>query len=255
MLKILKHILIDILRSKVTIGYTLLLLIVSLSIISLEDSSSKGLLTLLNVLLILIPLMSLVYSTIYFYNSAEFIELLLSQPIKRSTLFIALYLGVTFALLTSFVIGVGIPLVVNDFSAKSALFIACGILLTTIFVSIALLASVVTKDKAKGIGAAIILWVFFTIIYDAIVLLIMFQLSDYPIEKAMISFCTLNPIDLARVLILLKLDNAALMGYTGALFMEFFGNSFGIIFSAIILLCWVAIPFFIALKKFKKKDL
>lgn len=255
MIKIFRHIVIDILRSKVAFIYTFLLLIISLSVFSLQDSSAKGILTLLNVILILMPLMSLIYSTIYFYNNVEFIELLLSHPVKRNTLFLALYLGVSLALIIAFLIGVAVPLAIIDFSQTSILFIVSGIILTAVFVSLAMLASVLTRDKTKGIGVAIMVWVFFAVIYDALVLLIMFQLSDYPIEKIMIAFSSLNPIDLTRILILLKLDNAAIMGYTGALFIDFFGNSFGIILSTIILLCWVAIPFFIALRKFKRKDL
>lgn len=254
MLKIFRYILIDILRSKVALVYTLLLLIISLSVFSLQDSSDKGMLTLLNVILILIPLMSLIYSTIYLYNNAEFIELLLSHPIKRNTLFLALYLGVSLALISAFLIGVAVPLSIINFSYTSFLFIVSGIILTAVFVSLAMLASVATRDKAKGIGTAIITWVFFAIIYDAIVLLIMFQLNDYPIEKIMIALSALNPIDLTRILILLKLDHAALLGYTGALFMDFFGNSKGIIFSITILLCWIVIPLLISLKNFRNKD-
>lgn len=255
MFKIFRYIITDILRSKVALIYTALLFVVSVSIFSLEDSSSKGLLTLLNIVLILMPLMSLVYSTIYYYNSAEFIELLLSQPIKRSALFISLYFGVTCSLIIAFLVGVAIPLLITEFSLTSLLFVTGGILLTAIFVSLALLASVYTRDKARGIGTAILLWVFFAILYDALVLITMFQLSDYPIEKAMITFCILNPIDLTRILILLQLDVAALMGYTGALFMDFFGNTKGIVFSLAALLLWIVIPALIAVKRFKKKDL
>jgi Cu-processing system permease protein len=46
-----------------------------------------------------------------------------------------------------------------------------------------------------------------------------------------------------------------LMGYTGAFYKEFFGSSFGIIFSTGVLLLWVLIPFLIALRTFSKKDL
>src|SRR5438874_411606 len=92
-----------------------------------------------------------------------------------------------------------------------------------IFVSIALLASVKTRDKAKGIGLAILLWFYFSIIFDGLVLFILFQFEDYPMEKPMLILTALNPIDLSRVLILLKMDISALMGYTGAVFKDFFG--------------------------------
>ena len=81
--RIIKIILQDILKNKIVLGYTLILAILSWSSFALEDNSAKGLLTILNVILFTVPLVSILFATIYLYNSAEFIELLLSQPVKR----------------------------------------------------------------------------------------------------------------------------------------------------------------------------
>ena len=81
------------------------------------------------------------------------------------------------------------------------------------------------------------------------------QFSDYPLETPMIFLTSLNPIDLGRILILLNLDVAALMGYTGAVFKQFFGSAFGVFYSAFIMVLWMGIPFAIALRKFSRKDL
>src|SRR5262245_11393616 len=110
MKKIVKYVMLDILRSKIIIGYTLFLLEVSLSVFALEDSSSKGLISLLNIILIIVPLVSIIFSTIYVYNSAEFIELLVSQPIKRRTLWLSVYIGLSLALSLAFFIGTGLPI-------------------------------------------------------------------------------------------------------------------------------------------------
>jgi len=71
----------------------------------------------------------------------------------------------------------------------------------------------------------------------------------------MIVLTALNPIDLARILILLQLDISALMGYTGALYQQFFGSGSGIVFSIAMQLLWIIIPLLFALRIFKKKDL
>nr|WP_305069569.1 hypothetical protein [Flavobacterium covae] len=73
----------DIYKNKIIVAYTIILSILSWSSFLLEDNSSKGILTILNVILFTVPLVSILFATIYLYNSAEFIELLLSQPIKR----------------------------------------------------------------------------------------------------------------------------------------------------------------------------
>ena len=111
------------------------------------------------------------------------------------------------------------------------------------------------RDKAKGIGVSIVLWLFFALFFDGLVLFLLFQFSDYPIEKMMIGITALNPISLARILILLHLDVSAMMGYTGAIFKNFFGTTYGMIISLMVLIAWALIPFYISLFKFKRKDL
>ena len=74
-------------------------------------------------------------------------------------------------------------------------------------------------------------------------------------EKVIVAITALNPIDLGRILILLRLDVSALMGYTGAVFKDFFGTTFGLIIAIITLFFWIVIPVWLSLIKFKKKDL
>ena len=245
----------DILRSKIIIGYTLFLLLVSFSVFSLEDNSSKGLISLLNIILIIVPLVSIIFSTIYIYNSAEFIELLVSQPLKRSTLWMSEFIGLSSAMSLAYLIGAGVPILLYQPGVLGFTMLITGILLSVIFVSIALLASVKTRDKAKGIGLAVLLWFYFSIIFDGLVLFILFQFEDYPMEKPMLIFTALNPIDLSRILILLKMDVSALMGYTGAVFQDFFGTATGIVIAIATLLLWIAIPCWFSVRSFVKKDL
>ena len=46
-----------------------------------------------------------------------------------------------------------------------------------------------------------------------------------------------------------------MMGYTGAIFKDFFGTTLGMIIALGILLLWVAVPYTVSLMKFNKKDL
>ena len=255
MKKIIKYVIIDILRNKIVLLYTLLSLIISFSIFNLESNTSKGMLSLLNIVLIIVPLVCIVFSTIYIYNSSEFIELLVSQPLKRKTIWLSLFTGLSVSLSLAFLIGTGIPILIYQSTSTGFMMLLMGFLLSIIFVSIAMLASTMTRDKAKGIGFAILLWLYFSLIFDAIVLFILFQFQDYPLEKPMIVFAFLNPIDLSRIQILLKMDIAALMGYTGAVFKDFFGTGSGIIVTTIVLFLWIFIPIWISLRKFGKRDL
>jgi Cu-processing system permease protein len=81
--KIQKFILFDILRNRIVIAYTILLSILAWSVFSLEDESYKGVLTLLNIVLLTTPLICIIFTTIYLYNSAEFIELMLTAHTRE----------------------------------------------------------------------------------------------------------------------------------------------------------------------------
>ena len=145
----------DIMRNRIMFFYTLVLATFAWGVFALEDNSSKGLLTLLSVILLNVPLVSIIFSTIYLYNSSEFIELLLSQPVTRVRIWWSLFTGLSLSLLFSFLIGVGIPLLLYAPLDLALLMMGMSVLLSTVFVSLAFLATVYTRDKAKGIGVAI----------------------------------------------------------------------------------------------------
>lgn len=253
--KIIKYVFIDILRNKTVIAYTLFLLVLSFGMFAIEDNHSKALVSLLTLVLFLVPLISIIFSAIYVYNSAEFIELLAAQPIKRTSLWMSIFTGLSGSLSFAYIVGCGIPILIYSPTVTGFMILIMGIILSIIFVSVALLASVYTKDKAKGIGIVILLWFYFAILFDGIVLFALFQFMDYPLEQAIIVLSMLNPIDLARVLILIEMDISALMGATSAVFKSFFGSTLGMGVSIGILLLWAMIPLYFSTRKFNRKNL
>lgn len=253
--KIIKYVVYDILRNRFVIGYTALLAAISLSFFGFEADPNKGILSLLSIILIVIPLVSIIFATINFYNSYEFLEMLSAQPISRKTIFYAQYLGICFSLCLAFLVGVGLPVLFFDGSQSGLTLVFCGVLLTLVFISLAFLASTLTRDKAKGIGISLAIWFYFSILYDGFVLTALLSFSDYPLEKASLVLTALNPSDLARILVLMKLDISALLGVTGAIFQQFFSSNLGMFLAILILLLWVFFPIKTAFSIFNKKDL
>src|SRR5690606_26953241 len=137
---------------------TCVLLVLSVSVFMMEDNPEKGIASLLNIVLFVVPLVSIVFSTIYLYNSAEFIALLVSQPLQRQRIWLSIFLGLATAMTTAFFVGVGIPTFIYAYSLSGMTLIGGGLLLSVIFVSIAMWTAVRVRDKSKGIGLAIILW-------------------------------------------------------------------------------------------------
>ena len=252
---IIKYMILDLVRNKTILVYSLLLASLSIMVLGFDSNTSKGLLSLMNITLLFVPIISILFATIYFFNSIEFTELLLSQPIRRQKVLVAEYIGLSSSLSLAYFVGIGLPLLIMAPGAASLTLIATGILLTLIFSSFALLIFVLFNDKTKGIGAAIVTSLFFTILFDGLLMFFIYSFSDYPIDEAVVGILSFNPIDLARVLMLLKVDAAVLMGYSGALFKKFLGSSAGTVYAFSWLIFWVVFPLILSVRIFRKKDL
>ncbi len=257
-LKILRYQLQDVLRSRWVVGYALLLFGVTEMLFRFGGSGERVILSLLNVVLILLPLVSLIFGTMYVHQARKFIELLLTQPVARRSLFLGLFGGVALPLAGAFLLGTGLPFLFHGSGASGAqtmvTLLVIGVVLTVISCAVAFLVAVRIPDRAMGLGVAILIWLLLTVVYDAVVLLLIGIFGAYPLEGPALVATLLNPIDLGRVVLLLHFDVAALMGYTGAVFRRFFGTGLGMSIAIIALGAWAAIPLFLALHRFDRSD-
>ncbi len=259
MFKILKYSFFDLMRSSWSYVYFIFYLLLGIVLLFLNNDLSKAVITLMNVIIVLVPLIGTVFGVMYYYNSKEFTELLLAQPVNRTSIFLGQYLGVAISLSMSLIIGLGIPFIIYGLFQSSAiwnfiLLLITGLFLTFIFTALAYNIALSNTNKIKGFGYAILLWLFLAIIYDGLFLMSLIILEDYPLDKVSLIGSILNPIDLSRTLILLKLDISALLGYTGAVFKRFFGTNFGLIISLFMLVIWVTVPMITIVLKSKRKD-
>jgi Cu-processing system permease protein len=181
--------------------------------------------------------------------------MLLAQPVSRAKVLLSEYLSTACSLVFALFTGMGIPVLLFTSGDIGWTLILTGTGLTLACTSLSYWAAVRSRDKARGIGIVLLLWFYFALIYDGIVLMILFSFSDYPLEKLTLFLTALNPIDLARVSIMLKMDVSALMGYTGALYRDFFGSVNGILFTGGIMVLWIVIPLYFTLRTFRKNDL
>ena len=251
---VLKHVIYDVIRGRLVIAFGLFMLVTTCGMIYLSDDSAKAVISMLNILLIVIPLISIVTAAIHYYNSLEFMELLMTQPVRRRVVFFAEYLGITSGLVIALTAGMGIPLLVWYSGMNGMLLLLTGVLLTVAFTAMAFLCVTHAMEKTRGIGLVLIAWFFTTILYDALLLLVLYRFSDYPLEKFMLVFTSLNPVDLARVMVMLQTDTAALMGYTGAVYNKYLGSQTGIITGLVLLSAWAAIPVLISSRRFTRRD-
>lgn len=259
MLKILKYSFYDLMRSRWSYVYFLFYLMLGFVLLFLNNDLSKAVITLMNIIIILVPLIGTIFGVMYFYNSREFTELLLAQPLKRSSIFLGQYLGVAGSLTLSLVLGLGIPFAIygllqSGIILNFSLLIVIGAILTFIFTGLAFNIAISNENRIKGFGYAVLLWLFMAVIYDGLFLLSLVAFEEYPLDTFSLAATVFNPIDLSRILILLKLDISALLGYTGAVFKKFLGTNLGFLVSSAVLLLWTLLPVWNLIRKGNKKD-
>lgn len=255
MLRLIFYVVGDILRGRVVLAYAGFLLVASLGLFHLGGDPAKALIGLLSLTLLIVPLVSLVFATAYVYGAHDFIELLAAQPLPRPTILLGQCLGVTLSLLIAVAAGILVPVLLYASGPAGLMLIAAACLLTAIFTGLAFLVAVLLRDKSRGIGTVLLLWFHFGLLHNGLTLYLLFLLEDYPLEGIAMALLAANPIDLARVLVLLQLDVSALLGYTGALLKELLGTSTGLLATALILSAWVVLPVLAAVWFFRRKDL
>ena len=251
---ILKYVVYDIIKNKWLITYTLVLFAVSSGLVYFSHNETKSIASVLNIVLIIVPLVSVIFGSMHFYNSKEFIQMLLTQPVRRESIFRAEYLGIAISLSVGFIIGAMLPLSFLGLSKAFFYLLLSGVFLSFIFSAISLFVSIAIDEKVKGIGLLLFLWLFFSVLFDGLILICYFMLSDYPLEKFTILMTLLNPVDISRIMILLNIDLSAMLGYTGATFLKFFGSLIGLLMTFVSLFLWITIPVIFANRKFKKKN-
>jgi len=259
MRKFIKYSFVDLIQSYWTILYFIFFLVVTSAILYFSADMTKSIVSMMNIVLVLIPLVSIVFGAIYYYNSREFTELLLAQPVRRRSLILGQYTGLALSLSLSFSAGIAIPFIlkgifVSEHLMDFLLILLAGIGLSFSMTAIAYATALKHENKILGFGISLFIWFFLAVLYDGLILLLLIVFKDYPTDSMAIVLTFLNPIDLSRVMIMLGLDIAALMGYTGALFLKFFGSATGIIITLFSVFCWIVVPALLMVRIAKKKD-
>ncbi len=249
----------DVLRKRWVITYAVVLAIAGDLLLRLAGSGPSALVSLLNVVLLLVPLIALILGSASLYGAREFTELLLAQPMPRRALYVGLYFGLTLPLMGATFCGLLLPFIVErklDAETTPMLMVLLGVslLLVAVFTSLAFVITVAVRDRARGLGVAILTWLTLSLLYDGVVLAVATSFRDWPIERGMLVAMALNPIDLSRTILLLRLDVAALMGYTGAVFRVAFGSTAGVVVAFAMLAAWILVPWWAGARAFERRD-
>lgn len=250
-------------------GFTALfaLLVLGLSYFGLAQSRELGFqgfarltLSLMNLVLLIVPLTALMLGVTGMTGSAESLALLLAQPVGRGEVLAGKVLGLAAALGCAQALGFGgggVVVALNGgveqlpgFVVLTALSLALGWLTLATGVAI----SVVWPDRLRATSVALLLWLTMVIAYDLVVLGATAMLSGVPLQNVLFPALLLNPVDLVRVLTTLAVGSGALFGPTSAVLMRMFGATAGIALGIAVLAVETAAPLLVAARVFRRRD-
>src|SRR3989338_6417931 len=139
--------------------------------------------SLLNLVLLLVPLFSLVFGSLSFSEALSFHEVLVALPITRRDIFLGKWLGLGTGLSVSFLTGMGLGSLLQMNIAQTgfgcyALLLLLGVLLTFVFLSVAFWMVNIAKRRELIFGWMLVLWFFAFVLYDVLVMGIVLLFGD-----------------------------------------------------------------------------
>jgi Cu-processing system permease protein len=219
--------------------------------------------SLVQIVLLLVPLAALVFGGLALTPDRGAAELIYSQPVARSTILIGRMLGVWLALTAAELIGFGAAgMVVQSQTGPEGLWrygalIATAIVITGIFLALAtMLASINAGRRTRVLASALVVWFVTVLLFDVAALGIASGLRSGSASRLLIAATLINPIDAARTGALLAIEGTAAFGAASLALLRFTGGVGGAA-SLIVasLAAWLIIPLWLASRALERADI
>ena len=171
--------------------------------------------SLVSLVIYLIPLISLLlgFDAVVGERERGSLDLLLALPITRLEVLLGKYFGLAAALTLSTLVGFGLValLLYQQFSWPGLYhylgFMISSVLLGLAFLSLAVLVSVLVRERTKASGLAIALWFFFVLVFDLLLLGGLVATGGAYGGDAFAYLLLLNPADVFRILNVFSLED------------------------------------------------
>jgi Cu-processing system permease protein len=250
-------------------GFTALfaLLVLGLSYFGLAQSREVGFqgfarvtLSLMNLVLMIVPLTALMLGVTSVAGGGESLSLLLAQPVSRGEVLAGKFLGLAAALGVAQSLGFGgggVVVALNGGADQVPGFLVLTVLslaLGWLTLSAAICIATLWPDRLRAMTTALLLWLLMVVAYDLVVLGATTMLSGLPLQSVLFPALLVNPVDLVRVLVTLAVGSGALFGPTSAVLMRMFGTTAGIALGLSVLLIEGIVPLLIAARVFRRRD-
>ena len=223
---------------------------------------SRTAVSLVQLVLLLVPLASLVFGALALTPDRGAAELLYSQPAPRAALLIGRMLGVWLALSAAELIGFGLAgLVVQsqaglDGLGRYAALIGTAVAITGVFLAIATwLASTNAGRRTRVLAAALVVWFIAVVLFDMAAIGAASMLRSGSASRLLIGATLINPVDAARTGALLAIEGTAAFGAASLALLRFTGG-LGMTAAAVVisLIVWLVAPLTLAARAVSRRD-
>lgn len=220
--------------------------------------------SLVQLVLLLVPLTAVVIGVLTLAGERGSAELVFSQPVSRRTILLGKLLGLFEALAAAQAMGFGAAGVVV-FSQSGGeglggflLLVLGSLVLTAVFLAIAaiLAAGVAARRRARALALALVVWFVAVILFDVAALGLASLLPSGSASRLLILAVIVNPVDAVRTGTLLGIEGTAAFGAASLAFLRFTkgaGNAAALLCASLIL--WVVVPAALAVRRLSRADL
>jgi Cu-processing system permease protein len=220
--------------------------------------------SLVQLVLLLVPLTSLLIGVLALAPERGAAELLFSQPVPRGTILFGKLLGLFEALAGAQAIGFGAAGLVIFSQAgeggvwRFALLVAGSLLLTAVFLGVAALiaAGGVGRRRSRALAVALVGWFVSVVLFDVVALGIASLLRSGTASRVLIIAVIINPVDAVRTGTLLGVEGTAAFGAASLAFLRF---SKGVVGAALLLsaslVAWIVVPAWLAARWLQRADI
>ncbi|WED25651.1 ABC transporter permease [Vibrio sp. DW001] len=208
----------------------------------------------------IIPLIALLlcYDSFVGEHESGTLLLLMTYPISHGQLLLGKFLGQGSIITLATILGFGSAAVLlsittdmQDVGRSFSLFIITSSLLGLCFVALAYIISVSVSEKSKAAGIALIIWLFFVLVFDLVLLGLLVGSSEAITQHGLVQLMMFNPADLFRLINLSSLNSSDVNGVLAVAINSSFSTS--TLLGAMV--AWVVIPLGITLIIFRQKNL
>lgn len=223
---------------------------------------SRTAVSLVQIVLLIVPLASLVFGGLALTPDRGAAELLYSQPVPRAAILIGRMLGVWLALTAAELIGFGIAGLVMQSQAgldglwRYGALVTTAVVITGVFLAIAaLLASLNPGRRTRALAAALVVWFVTVVLFDVAALGIASMLRSGSASRFLISATLINPVDVARTGSLLAIEGTAAFG-PASLALHRFTGGVGMTATLVTLslAAWFVAPLWLAVRTLGRGD-